>query len=107
MLLAVVLLASCGASLDDVEPAEGVTTVEAADNVFRPQVIHVDAGTEVTWEFVGNRDHNVVGDGWASDVMREGTFARSFEEPGTYDYSCTLHGGMNGRLVVTAPESMP
>ena len=25
----------------------------------------------------------------------------TFTAPGTYDYRCTLHGGMGGRVVVT------
>jgi plastocyanin len=38
------------------------------------------------------------GEGWTSgDPQRSHTFDR----PGTYPYRCTLHDGMDGRVVVT------
>ena len=44
----------------------------------------------------------IAGDGWRSgDPQRKGTFAHSFDRPGTYPYRCTVHDGMNGRVVVT------
>ncbi|MEX2372608.1 MAG: hypothetical protein WD800_02280 [Dehalococcoidia bacterium] len=93
-----------GASLDTIEPAVGVMEVSVLDNRFEPRVIEVEAGVEVTWDFAGRRDHNVVGGGWGSDVMREGTFSHTFEAAGTHNYLCTLHGGMSARvLVVEAP----
>ncbi|MCK9517899.1 MAG: hypothetical protein M0R74_02550 [Dehalococcoidia bacterium] len=27
--------------------------------------------------------------------------AYTFDSPGTYDYECTLHRGMDGRIIVT------
>jgi len=100
-LLAVALVACGGTSLDDIEPVEGVSTVAVDDNVFEPRVIRIPAGTEVVWEWEGGARHNVVGDGgFQSDLLREGTFTHVFDTPGTYNYICTLHGGMTGRVIV-------
>jgi len=65
--------------------------------------IQVPAGTTVTWAFEdGLVPHDVTGDGWRSgDPQRKGTFAHTFDRPGTYPYRCTVHDGMNGRVVVT------
>jgi plastocyanin len=42
------------------------------------------------------------GEGWTSgDPQRSGTFTHTFDRPGTYPYRCTLHDGMDGRVVVT------
>jgi plastocyanin len=103
--LALVLTAACGGeSLDEVAPVAGVTTIAVEDNRFEPRVIEVDAGTEVTWDWANARaQHNVIGDGYRSEVQRDGTFAHRFEAPGSYDFICTLHGGMTGRVIVTAP----
>lgn len=95
------LLAACQAPLaDDAEPVRGVTSVSVEDNKFEERVIEVPAGTTVTWTFAGSHDHNVIGDGFGSDVMRDGEFEHEFTTPGRFDYKCTLHGGMTGRVLV-------
>ena len=83
------------------DPAVGVDEVTIQGNAFQPPVIQVAPGTEVTWVFDdGDTEHNVVGDGWQSDVQASGTYSRTFDEPGSYPYTCTLHIGMNGRVEV-------
>jgi plastocyanin len=109
-LLAAALLAGCaasGAGQDQATsdpPAKGVTKVVAEHTRFSPAAIEVPAGTEVTWSFQdGPVPHNVEGDGWSSgDPQRSGTFRRTFDQPGAYDYACALHPQMTGRVVVTA-----
>lgn len=94
--------AACGGDDDGDEPAApaeaGVVSVE--DNKFVPDTIEVAPGDTVTWEFNGATQHNVSGDGFKSDNMKDGTFDHSFNSPGEYDYVCTLHPGMNGTVVV-------
>jgi plastocyanin len=47
--------------------------------------------------------YNVEGDGCDSgEPLASGAFRRTFDQPGTYDYTCTLHPQMTGRVVVTA-----
>jgi plastocyanin len=93
--------AGSAASRADAPPVRGVTTVDAKDLEFRPPAIEVEPGTEVTWRFVdGSIPHDVKGDGFASEVQSRGTFSHRFERPGEYRYTCTLHGGMDGRVVV-------
>ena len=77
-----------------------MTDVLVEDNKFEDRVIEVPAGTTVTWAFEGQNDHNVIGDGFGSDVMQDGEFEHEFATPGRFDYKCTLHGGMTGRVLV-------
>lgn len=115
LLAAVVLiggvgLSSCGK--DEVELVEGVTeNVDAVDNSFQPDELTVQAGTEVVFTNRGRNDHNVVpvddDQGWdiAVDDFKPGTEAAdAFDEPGTYDYFCSIHGtataGMTGTITV-------
>ena len=98
-------LAACqggpDASPADSSPVRGVTTVEAKDLKFLPPAIEVTPGTEVTWRFVdGSVPHNVKGDGFASETQARGTFGHRFAQAGDYRYRCTLHAGMEGRVVV-------
>ena len=88
-------------SVTEVAPERGVDTVLVKDNKFTPRVIEVAAGTEVTWSFEDGRLHDVAGEGWGSERMTSGTFVHTFDAPGTYDYRCTLHGNMSGRVIVT------
>jgi plastocyanin len=107
---AALVLAGCGGDdeggggADAAAPVTGVTQVAAKDNRFSPAAIQVPAGTEVTWTFKdGFIPHDVVGDGFSSgDPRRTGSFAHTFDRPGTYAYHCTVHDGMTGRVVVTA-----
>jgi plastocyanin len=104
-LLAAVVLAACSAAAGDPADATLVKTSEvvAKDNRFEPVAVEVPAGATVTWRFEdGSVPHDVTGEGWKSgDPQSRGTFRHTFDRPGTYDYRCTLHGGMNGRVVVT------
>jgi plastocyanin len=104
-LLAAAVLAACSAGGADPAEAAPVRTGEVVvkDNRFDPVAVEVPAGATVTWSFQdGAVPHDVVGDGWASgDPASKGTFRHTFDRPGTYDYRCTLHGGMDGRVVVT------
>ena len=86
-------------------PATPVATnaVSVQDNQFSPKDISVSVGTTVTWTWAaGVADHNVAfGDGPASANLRGGaTYTRTFGTAGTFTYSCTLHAGMNGTVLV-------
>ena len=94
--------------------------VEIDGIAFLPDRIEIDAGTEVTWTNHDDVLHTVtsgrqaeqgipgVSDG--TSARPDGTFdarldgARSgftftFERPGTYDYYCSVHVGMVGRVI--------
>jgi plastocyanin len=79
-------------------------TVDVVDNDFAPRHLTIKSGATVTWRFEGNAVHDVTDDGGAfrSDRLRHGdAYVRTFDEPGTYHYYCTLHHAMQGTLVVT------
>ena len=89
------------ASPADAQPERGVTTVDAKDLKFLPPAIQVKPGTEVTWQFVdGSVLHDVKGDGFASPIQSRGSYSHRFTQAGEYRYHCTLHAGMEGRVVV-------
>jgi plastocyanin len=103
-------LAACqtgsASSPADSQPVKGVTTVEAKDLKFRPPAIEVAPGTEVTWRFDdGSVPHDVKGDGFASEIQSRGSFSHRFAQAGEFRYKCTLHAGMEGRVVVAAGDN--
>jgi len=84
-------------------PPQDPNTVAIADNVFNPTTRTVTLGATVTWVNNGTQPHNTVAaDGsWASpNLAPGGTYERTFGAAGSFAYSCTLHPGMNGTIVV-------
>jgi plastocyanin len=75
-------------------------TITVLDNEFGPEELVVTAGTEVTWDWQGESEHDVVGPGFASPLQASGTFTHTFEEAGTYTFVCSPHGGMTGTVHV-------
>ncbi|WP_157533135.1 halocyanin domain-containing protein, partial [Haloferax profundi] len=74
---------------------------------FGPAAIRISTGTTVTWEWTGEGgSHNVVDTDGAFESELAGssghTFEHTFEEAGTYTYSCVPHEtvGMKGVVVV-------
>jgi plastocyanin len=105
-----VLLAGCASGQGGEPPtgaaAKGVNEVTAEDVRFSPAIVEVPAGTIVTWKFRdGSVPHDVKGDGFDSgEPQRSGSFAHTFATPGSYDYVCTVHPQMTGRVVVTPKQ---
>ena len=84
----------------DVDSATDDPTILVLDNEFEPDEIVVAAGTEVTWEWQGESEHDVVGPDFESPLQASGIFTHTFEESGTYTFACTPHGGMTGTVHV-------
>lgn len=99
-------------------PAATVAVVRLA---FDPVELTVPAGTTVTWRSDEPITHTVTSGqptgvdpatGLRSGARADGTFdgpldttgatfAFRFADPGTYSYYCTIHRGMNARVLVT------
>lgn len=99
-----VLLVGCmsGPDLDETEPEVGVTEIRLDRSRFWPPVVQVEPGTTITWLWTdGHVKHDVVGDDFDSGIQgKDFVFEVTFDEPGTYDYTCSLHHGMDGRIIV-------
>jgi len=89
-------------------PADSAgVTVHVSDEAFGPTAVSVALGTTVTWSFEGAHPHTSTSDQgfWASPQMSSGTYARRFTSAGTFNYRCSLHDFMRGRVVVRAQAS--
>lgn len=100
--LAAVGLAACSSAVADDEPAVTDDQVTVVDDAFGPVHVEVPTGGAVTWTWDGERPHDVVGDAFDSGIQDAGTFTHTFTAPGTYDYRCSVHRGMAGRVTVTS-----
>jgi plastocyanin len=79
------------------------TTVAIADLCFTPTDLWIEPGQSVTWTNRDPFEHVVVGTGgWGTDdPLGQGkSLTVRFHERGIYPYSCHLHPGMNGAVIV-------
>jgi plastocyanin len=104
----VAVLAACGSSSSS-KPAQVQppppnlgATVTLKNIVFNPTTVTIAAGQSVWWKWDdGSVPHNVTADAFQSVTQEHGTFSHTFPAPGTFQYRCTIHTGMTGKVVVT------
>jgi plastocyanin len=88
-------------------PTEGNATVVKIDGcTFAPTVTRVPLGTQVQFLNSSPQFHDVTGRNgeWGSGTLQDGqSFALRFGVTGLYPYSCSLHPGMAGVVIVGSP----
>jgi plastocyanin len=84
-------------------PLGAVQRVKMVDgNRFRPPTLTVARGTKVRWVNRDNVPHTTTSNTgiWDATLAPGERFARRFRRTGEFDYRCTIHTGMVGRIVV-------
>lgn len=79
--------------------------VQIVDFAFSPAELTITVGDSVTWTNLDAMEHTATAtDGsWDTGLLGEGESGTIlFTETGTYDYVCTPHPSMTGRIVVVA-----
>ena len=99
---AALVAASCGGSGDSSAPIATTEVQMAKSYRFDPKVIEIEAGDTVTWTNDDNFTHTVQIEGREDHRVGQGDSVEiTFDEPGTYDYVCTLHSqDMDGTVIV-------
>ena len=112
--LAVALVAGCSSkststtpttpkTTPSTTPSSGGTNVTIVDFSFSPSTVTVAVGTKVTWTNSGSTAHTITGSDWDSGQVQPGsTFTHTFNTAGTFDYHCSIHPTMTGKVIVTA-----
>jgi amicyanin len=70
---------------------------------FSPTKSAVPVGSTITWTNRDDVPHNIVSTDrkFKSPVLDTNEqFSHRFDEPGTYDYFCSLHPRMTGQVIV-------
>jgi plastocyanin len=86
--------------------AARVQSVQIRNFAFVPAVVTVAPGTTVTWTNMDEDPHTVTatGKGFRSPALDGGDkFSFTFNTPGAFQYFCSLHPHMVGKIVVKAP----
>jgi len=78
--------------------------VTMKDIKFNPSTVNIKVGDTVTWTNDDSIAHDVTGDGFksgsAGNIQGGGTYKHTFDKAGTFKYVCTVHPGMEGKVVV-------
>ena len=83
--------------------ASGQGEVAIEDFRFEPTVLNVTTGTVVNWTNEDSAPHTATGDGFDTGRLDKGEAGEiTFGETGTFEYICTYHPQMEGRVVVAA-----
>jgi plastocyanin len=80
------------------------TTVRLTERCFSPTVLYIQPGGTVTWKNEAGMRHVVAGslNSWGPPVTLEAgeVTTHPFATAGIFAYSCPLHYGMNGVVIV-------
>lgn len=96
-------------------PARSATIayVSIKNFAFSPATVWVKPGWEVRWTNGGSTGHTVTTDAGAPEEFNSETiqptssYQRAFSTIGTYDYRCTIHPGMRGKVIVRTTDVPP
>ena len=82
----------------------GAITVTIDNFSFAPMQLEIKAGTEVIWLNKDDVPHTVVSDDHKLFKSRaldtDEKFSFTFKDPGTYEYFCSVHPKMTGKIIV-------
>lgn len=84
-------------------PQKTSTTVSIDNFSFTPMELTISAGTPVTWTNKDDVPHTVVSvdHKFKSQVLdTDEKFSFTFTAPGTYEYFCSVHPKMVGKIIV-------
>lgn len=66
-----------------------------------PKAITIKVGDTVEWINQDGNAHTVTGEGFDSGELTQGaSFSYTFDQPGSYNYQCTIHPSMTGTINV-------
>ncbi len=108
LLMVALVLASCGPAAPGEQEEETTAPVGPTEHqvnmknfAFQPRELTIKVGDTVTWTEQDSVSHTTTGDIWDSGTLSQGqTHSKTFDKAGTYDYDCSYHPSMKGKVIV-------
>ena len=106
LLTGAAFFAACGDSggieASDEGESSAAVTIKLGPTTFEPADASIAVGETVLWKWGGGVQHDVEGEGFKSEMQKEGTFSHAFDEAGTFEYKCNVHPTtMKGTITVS------
>jgi plastocyanin len=71
------------------------------DFKFQPQQITINKGDSIVWTHPGPATHTVkFSDSESPGLTKGGTYSKTFNQVGTFNYECGIHPYMKGTVIV-------
>lgn len=84
--------------------AAATKSVSLKNKKFSPSKVTISKGSTVKWTWREKVPHNIIAKGnrfkSLTKLKSSGTYSVKFSKKGTFSYSCTIHPGMVGKVVV-------
>ncbi|HEX3872605.1 MAG TPA: plastocyanin/azurin family copper-binding protein [Solirubrobacteraceae bacterium] len=109
LVVAAVAIPVASAAGAPVGHAAATHVVKLQNIMIHPSTVRIHPGDRITWEFLDgpSAEHTVTSDAHKGGLRFKGTgpklsgtYTVKFTKKGTYYYECTIHPGMNGKIVV-------
>jgi plastocyanin len=84
-------------------PISGQANVNISGFAFVPPTLAVSIGTTVTWTNNDSSSHTITSNDnlFESGTISKGaSFNHTFNQKGTFNYHCTIHPSMTGKIIV-------
>jgi len=76
-------------------------TINIQNFAFEPSVLTIEKGATVTWMNSDSAPHQIKSTNFNSNQLSKGqTFSFAFNDAGTFDYFCSIHPSMVGKIIV-------
>lgn len=101
VLVLVLAVSACRIDNGGTGPAEGTILVDIRDTDFTPDTVRVQVGGHVRWTNRGEQVHAITSAVFTSHNLFPTWWVEArFDDPGAYDYFCTLHEEKEGTVIV-------
>lgn len=111
-LIITVVISGCSAQKAQVQPnavpSAGELSVkndiEISGFAFNPSFLTIPKGASVVWANMDSAPHTIVSDSGnemsSGSISKGKTYTHTFSTPGTYEYHCSIHPSMKGKVIV-------
>lgn len=83
------------------EQTDSTRDVKIQNFAYNPEITTIKKGESVTWKNYDSAQHTATSQEFDSLTISEGkTFTQRFDKEGIYEYYCSLHPNMKGRVAV-------
>ena len=81
--------------------ATNTISITIKNFTFNPAELNIKKGDTVIWTNDDSAPHQISGSGLQSDILSKGqSFSFTFGDAGIFDYICSLHPSMKGKINV-------